>query len=429
MSDTIDRRGTMHRERDSYLRRKDGLEGGTREQRGEFAEAMKLLKDIESGLNKKTEDLEKQIKAGVMTPDLKGDIDKALTTLGAVDRRLNDLEQKATRGAGGEAARQKSAGELVIESESFKAWERGDRNAKVGVKMDRKALTTAPSTQGDVTSVSTSLVPAQRLPGIQELPQRTLFLRDLITPGSTDSNAIEYVVETLFTNAARPVAETTKKPYSDFKFDMKNTPVRTIAHLAKASRQIMDDAPQLSSFVDGRMRFGVREVEEDQMLFGDGTGQNLLGIIPQASAFVNPLEGRIDPAKITPIDRIRLAMLQAVKAKFPATGHVLNDVDWTLIDLTKDANGVYVMAKPQGITVPTLWGLPVVTTQSMTEGRFLTGAFRLGAQYFQRMEIEVLISSENVDDFENNMLTVRAEERLALAVYRPQAFVTGDVDG
>ncbi|MNN35085.1 Phage capsid family protein [compost metagenome] len=67
----------------------------------------------------------------------------------------------------------------------------------------------------------------------------------------------------------------------------------------------------------------------------------------------------------------------------------------------------------------------MVATQAMTQNDFLVGAFKLGAQIFDRMEIEVLISTENGDDFEKNMATIRAEERLAFAIYRDEAFVTG----
>ncbi|MNN75984.1 Phage capsid family protein [compost metagenome] len=64
----------------------------------------------------------------------------------------------------------------------------------------------------------------------------------------------------------------------------------------------------------------------------------------------------------------------------------------------------------------------------MAVNEFLTGAFNLAAQIFDRQDVEVLLSSENEDDFVKNMLTIRVEERLALAVYRPEAFVTGDVE-
>lgn len=124
-----------------------------------------------------------------------------------------------------------------------------------------------------------------------------------------------------------------------------------------------------------------------------------------------------------------MAILQVVLAEYPATAFVLNPIDWAKIELTKDAGGNYIIGNPQGSLTPTLWNLPVVSTQAMAAGEFLTGAFSFAAQIFDRMDIEVLLSTENVDDFEKNLVSIRAEERLAFAVYRPEAFVTGDVEG
>ncbi|WP_075208488.1 phage major capsid protein [Klebsiella michiganensis] len=161
---------------------------------------------------------------------------------------------------------------------------------------------------------------------------------------------------------------------------------------------------------------------------GKGSGKSplsagILGILPQATEFAPALT----LSNATPIDRLRLAVLQAVLAEYPASGFVLNPIDWAGIELTKDNEGRYIIAQPVNGGVPRIWGLPVVETQAMVQNNFLTGAFNMAAQIFDRMDIEVLLSTENEDDFIKNMVTIRAEERLALAVYRPEAFVTGNV--
>jgi len=199
--------------------------------------------------------------------------------------------------------------------------------------------------------------------------------------------------------------------------------VRTIAHYMKASRQILDDVPMLASMIDGRLRFGLQYVEEQELLFGDGTGQHLFGIVPQATAYA----AAFTPSLPTAIDTLRLAALQATLALYPATGYVLHPTDWAKIELTKDTQGRYIVGDPQAQLMKRLWTLPVVDTQTMQAGKFLTGAFKMGAQIFDRMSIEVLVSTENEDDFVRNMITVRAEERLAIAVYRPTAFIYGNV--
>jgi HK97 family phage major capsid protein len=363
---------------------------------------------------------------GEVSAELKEKTDKALSELGDMTTRLGDLEKRAAREKDEGANEQKSLGDMVIDSADYKAGMlTGASRGSIKVTADRAAITSANTTVGAGRSQGTSLVPGARVPGIFGLPERTLTIRDHVLPGQTSSSSIEYVKETGYTNNAAPVAETTAKPYSDLTFDMTSAPVRTIAHLFKASRQILDDAPALRSYIDGRARYGLRFAEENQLLNGSGTGQNIHGLVPQATAF--------SPAFTLPgatgIDRLRLAILQVVLAEYPATAFVLNPIDWTKIELTKDAGGNYIIGNPQGSLTPTLWNLPVVSTQAMAAGEFLTGAFSFAAQIFDRLDIEVLLSSENVDDFEKNMFTIRAEERLAFAVYRPESFVTGDVEG
>ena len=116
------------------------------------------------------------------------------------------------------------------------------------------------------------------------------------------------------------MAEGAAKPSSDIQLDLKSTSAKVIAHWFKASRQSLDDVPQLRSLIDNRLLYGLAFKEELQLLSGDGTGQNLHGIIPQASAYAEPFT----PDSGTNIDTLRLAMLQAVLAEYPATGHVLN---------------------------------------------------------------------------------------------------------
>ncbi|KQS74224.1 capsid protein [Rhizobium sp. Leaf384] len=375
--------------------------------------------ELATEFTRKTADGEK------ISADLTDKTDKALSELGAVSTRISDLEKRAAREKEEGVEEQKSLGQLVVETAGFKNGAlSGTERGSIRVIADRAAITTADTTQGAGRSVGTSLVQGARVPGIFALTQRQLTIRDLLMPGRTGSNNIEYVKQTGFTNNAAPVAETTAKPYSDIAFNMMSAPVRTLAHLFKASRQIMDDAPALASFIDGQARYGLKLVEENQLLNGSGTGQNIAGILPQATAFAPSFT----PTSATAIDRLRLAVLQVVLAQFPATAFVLNPIDWAKIELTKDAGGNYIVGQPQGALSPTLWNLPVVSSFAMASGTFLTGAFNIAAQIFDRMDIEVLLSSENVDDFEKNMLSVRCEERLALAVYRPEAFVTGAVN-
>lgn len=340
------------------------------------------------------------------------------------DTRLADVEQKmvATRISKMNDDERMTIGQHVINNNEVKSrlLNGTAKGGTVRMEIETKTILSSSATWGATASVTNALVIPERIPPVA-IPMRQLTIRDLVAPGNTISNAIEFAVQTARTNNAAVVAENTAKPYSNFTWDLRSFPVRTIAHLVKASRQILDDAPALQATIDAEMRYGLQFAEEAQLLNGDGTGQNLLGIIPQASAY----SAAFAVTGETAIDRIRLAMLQATIALFPVSGVVLNPTDWTKIEMLKDGMGRYIIGDPQGTAVPRLWGQPVVASLGMTAGTFLTGAFQYGAQIFDRLAIEVLISTENVDDFEKNMVSIRAEERLAFVVKRPAAFITG----
>lgn len=263
--------------------------------------------------------------------------------------------------------------------------------------------------------------PDRQLGVVGKLRQRT-FVRSLIAPGKTTSSAIFYVQQTGFVNAARAIVEGASKPYSEIEFEAKIQAVATIAHMFKASKQVLDDFKQLASLIDSEARYGLDLAEETEILFGSGTNASLHGIVPQASTFAPAFQVE----KQSGIDDLRLAMLQAQLARVPATGHVLHFMDWARIELQKDELGRYILANPLGLLGPMLWGLPVVPTEiPQFLGKFLTGAFRDAAQLFDREEANVVISTENADDFEKNLISIRAEKRLGLAVKRPEGFIFG----
>ena len=289
---------------------------------------------------------------------------------------------------------------------------------------ENAAITSGTSTVGSNTSAGTSLVPAHRIDGIVTPYDREYRLRDVITSARTTSNVIEFPKETGFDNQAAPVAEGDPKQYSDLTFELESAPVRTIAHLFKISRQMLDDGPALAAYIGRRGTYGLRLVEENQILAGNGIGQNLHGIIPQAQAFSPQFSGADDTA----FDRINQAISQAEDAEVPVNAIVLNRRDWRRMLGIKDGEERYIAGQsPFGLQDQRLWNLPIVATNAMPAGTFLTGAFQDGATIFDRLDVEVLISTENDDDFEKNLATVRIESRLTLAVFRPDAFVAGDL--
>ena len=385
-----------------------------------------LAKDIKAARAKAVDDVkaiaEKALHdaaaSGSLAESVKTDADAALVKLNALTEQFREFEQKSARAKPG-ADRAHTLGEQFIADERVKSFL---ANATPRGRVDLTVKATITSATTDAAGSAGDALAPVRMSGIQTLPQRRMTVRDLITPGTMGGNTLEYVQETGFTNSAGMVAEGAAKPQSDIKLELLSTSAKVIAHHAKASRQILDDVPQLQSFIDGKLRYGLAYKEETQLLTGDGTGQNLHGIIPQATAYSAPIT-LTDP---TSIDIMRLAMLQAVLAEYPATGHVMNPIDWAWIETLKNTVGDYVIGNPQGTISPTLWGLPVVATQAITVDKFLTGAFMMGAQVFDRWQARVEIATENEDDFIKNLVTMLCEERLALAVYRPEAFIYGD---
>ncbi|KAA8667385.1 phage major capsid protein [Pantoea dispersa] len=381
------------------------------------------LEEVSGTFSAKAEDALKEAKnSGQLSAQTKEAVDKIATEFNALNEAnktlkasLGELEQHVAQMPMNHAAKVvETVGRQVVSSEALKAFTAGvEGNKRISIPVSAALVSV---------DVPGQIVAPDRLPGIDTQPKQRLFIRDLIAPGRTSSNTIYWVQQTGFTNRAAAVAENTTKPYSDIAFAEKITPVRTIAHLFKAAKQILDDMPQLQSTIDAELRYGLKYVEEQEILFGDGTGAHLDGIVPQASAFAAAFEVESQNG----IDDLRLAMLQAQLARFPASGHVLHFIDWAKIELTKDTLGRYILANPAALTGPTLWGLPVVATEAAAfQGKFLTGAFNAGAQIFDREDANVVISTENADDFEKNMISIRCEERLALAVKRPEAFVYG----
>lgn len=351
-----------------------------------------------------------------MSEGVKQTVDELLVKQGDLVAQVADLEQKAARRQTEQSQGAKSLGAQFVESDAFKkAYESGDlrrKGGRISLDIETKAIVTANTGAGVI---------ADRQPGIITPPQRRLTIRDLVAPGRTASNMITYMKETGFTNNAAPTAEGVRKPESTMTLAQSTAPVVKIPHFMKASTEILDDFPALQSYIDERLTYGLKLIEETQLLKGSGVGNNLNGLYTQASAYVAP----ITIAGATHIDILRLALLQADLAEYPSDGLVLHPSNWAGIELLKDTTGRYIIGNPQGTLSPTLWNRPVVTTQAMSIATFLAGAFRMGAQIFDRLLASVAIATENEDDFVNNLITLLIEERLALVVNRPEAFIKG----
>jgi HK97 family phage major capsid protein len=388
-------------------------------------EVVKALDRISAEVKAEGEKAIAEAKKGIaMAEGQKERVDELLLKQGELQNALKEVQQKQARAEdAGKDVGTKSIGMQAIENEALKGYSDGSQKLRKGqsIQLDVKYVNSAVGAGAG--NVGAAIEP-NRLPGMLRIPDRRFFLRDLIAPGRTDKPIIIYPKETGYVNNAAPVAEGARKPESSISMTTVTETVKKIATFMKASTEILADLPGLQSFIDYRLRYMLRFREEAQMLNGSGVGNNLNGIYTQATAYALPTGAT---APTTAIDLLRLALLQAELAEFPSDGVVLNPTDWCNIELLKDDNGRYLIGNPQGTMSPTLWNRPVVSTQAMAVGQFLAGAFQLGAQVFDREDAAVVIATENEDDFVNNLVTVLIEERLGLAVYRPEAFVKGSL--
>ncbi|HEV7344552.1 MAG TPA: phage major capsid protein [Devosia sp.] len=377
----------------------------------EFSEVLELLQARDAEIKSFAEKADAEIKAtGKIATETKSALDKLSTDGVALAERLQAVEQKMSKRSFGPAAA-KSVGEQFVESEDFKSLaSKGAGSARISIKANELTSATT-DTNG---AVGDAIVP-QRLPGVLQPAQREFTIRSLLLPGRTSSNAVEYIEETGYTNNAAVVAELGAVPQSHLKFDLKTVNVKNIAHHIVASRNVLSDVPMLQSYIDVRLRYGLAEKEESELL------TDLL------AAAIPFNELAYSEATDTPIDTIRRAVLQVRIAELKPTFVVLNPIDWADIELQKDDNGRYIEVSIREGGELRLWRLAVVESTVMTAGRFLVGA-TMAAQIFDREDAAVEVATQHADFRLNGKVAIIGEERLALTVTRPEAFVYGQFE-
>lgn len=326
----------------------------------------------------------------------------------------------------------KSIAEQFLESQTFLDYKAAPTGDSSPFELEAKDVYT--SMPGTMTNLGFGR--SQRDPIVLR-SHRTSRVRDLFPVQQTTANLIEFYRVTGLVNNAAPVPErdtTTNpdtfglKPQSGIEFEPVQAAVRTIAHWEAAHRNVLDDEPQLRGIIDTELLYGLRLVEDFELLSGPGTGEHVLGILQtpgiQTYAWSDGPESSDNKA-----DAVRRSITKVILANYEATGVVLNPLDWEDIELTKDASERYLVTVGVAIGAEQrLWRLPVTDTPAMAQGTWLTGAFGLGAQLYDRMAPTIRLSEHHADLFVRNALTILAEQRLALAVKRPEAFVKGTFD-
>ena len=376
---------------------------------------------------------------------LQQEMDQIKTAMGAesygslMDAFLNEPTSDTTAHSAHSGER-KSYGQRFAESSEFKTMlSSGDFSMRNPFRISGEDITGygQKDVYGGMGGGSVSMGAGTVVQNDPFLPRAQLRtrVRDLFNVQRTSSNLITYIRSTGFVEKggrgnAGPVADRNAgntafgtKPKSNLALAIENAPVATIAHYEYAHRNILDDIPQLEGTIDNELIYGLKLAEDDQLLNGTGVGSNMLGLLntPGIQAYGTPV------VNDTFADTLRRAATKVMLANYPASAYVLHPNDWETTELTKaTGDGQYVLVSNVAIGAQKqVWRLPVVDTPAIAEGTFLTGAFNLGAQLYDRQDANIRISESHGDLFIQNGLAVLAEERLALATKRPEAFVKG----
>jgi HK97 family phage major capsid protein len=399
---------------------------------------MENLKDvIESKLNTLGDAIDAKINAATeaQKTNLKGELDslkqseiaKLTGDYAEMQKQLNAIDVKTNRITGGMDAR-KSFGETLTEKlksdAMFKAFK--ERNSKSAV-IDLAGFPLFTKAAGDMTtgnSFTGEVVPPTRVPGIVVDPERPTHVRDFIATATTDSNTVYYVRETAFEDNTATRAEGIAKPQSDFELEQLEAPVRKIATFVRMSTEMLNDTPGLVGYLSARLPKKLRLEEDAQILYGNGNAPNLEGITEVATAYVDTLAD----ADVNRFDVLVKAISQARVAEYNPNYIMINTADWYNMLLTKDNEGGYIFPESArfGGVAPRIAGVPIVATTAITAGDFLVGDFAQGVQLFDRLQANIRFFEQDADNATKNLVTVVAEERLALPIYRPTAFIYGN---
>jgi hypothetical protein len=347
------------------------------------------------------------------------------------------------------ATEAKSLGQRYVESDAYKAM-RASGFKRLGETFQVEGYDLADLSVKAVHGLTAGLVAG--IPGLGraqqvDLVQRELRqgrVRDLFPQDRTNAAVLYGVRQTGFINRARVVPQREQedtlaivngapavqrrevfglKPKSDLTLTTVTYPISTIAHLLDVHRNVLDDEPRLRGLLDRDMVDGIKMVEDFEILYGTGVGEDMTGIVNTPGVQTYNQADRPGDKKSA---AIRRAATRAMLAYFQPTGVVMHPFDWEDVELETDDNGAYTIATSVAVGgEKRVWRMAVVDSPAIVEGRFLLGGFGTGAKIYDREQVAVTVSTENRDNYERNVVTLRAEERIALEVSRPEAFVYG----
>jgi len=356
------------------------------------------------------------------------DTTTALETLGKQQlefaERLIKIEQAGTAKKDDQDpdAAEKAAtwGGQFVKAPNFKAWQEGQlQKIRLEVKDDGQSrlFNTVLTSGAAINPQRTAFVPG---------PFRTLRVEDALNSVDTTAGSIEFVRENVFTNAAAEVAEGAQKPESSLTFTLVQKPITTVAHWIKISRQLSKDETALVAYINQRMRYGVNLRVENQLISGNGVTPNLEGLLMTGNYTAHGYTAAVLGAVNTKLRLVRKVIADLGNTDYPADVVLMNPLDWADIELMVDTQGRYLIGDPQQVAQPRLWGLPVIMSAAVPLDSFVVMS-RMAATVYNREGVVVEMSDSDADNFTKNLITIRAERRLQLAVEVPAAIRGGDI--
>jgi len=342
----------------------------------------------------------------------------ALDKIGEDQRSIADrllaMEQKST--AEGEDKPLSSWGKQFVDSASYGQFLAGNTQ-KARFEVQNNTLT------GSDTNVA-----PDRKSGIVGGAFQQFTLEDLIPSLPTSSNAIEFTKEASFTNSAAEATEGTEKGESALTWALVSMPISTVAHWIKISKQLAEDAPALAAYVNTRMAYGVDHRVESQLGAGNGVAPNISGLLDTGNFTAHGIADAGLGSVLKKFSLIRQIIGTLMNTGYAPNAILMNPLDWASmeIDLFQEV-GNQVRVSTTAAGQPTLFGLPVVQSFGITADQFLVGAFDQASTIHNRSGVAIELSDSDADNFTTNLITVRAERRLALTVEKPAAIIGGDL--
>lgn len=381
-----------------------------------------ILKAVESVEQKLTAMSEKANGEMAQLGKVSSDTKSAIEALGIEQRTLADrllqIEQKGSAQADQTPA-DESVGAQFVKDAGYSDFQRKTTRGSFGLEVKN----TVTNAIGNTFS--------ERRPGLVEGAFRVFTIEDLLVNIPTSSNAIDWIRENVFTNAAAETAEGSAMPQSSITFTPGTMPVQNVAHFIKITRQLAQDNASLAAYINRRMVYGVNLKVENQLVAGNGTTPNLSGLTNAGNFTAHGYTAaNLTAAGLSATNRFDLIgkmIGDCAVNDYPADVVILNTADWWTMRLAKDSQGRYLLGDPASAVAPTLFGRPVVASNAMVAGKVWVGSLSQAATLHTREGIALDLSDSDENNFQLGLVSVRAMRRLALTVEKPAAARYGDL--